>query len=51
MQVKWEALPLASHGYEQEKPSKEGDEQCKPEDRKIMEAITQVEHATTFTSG
>uniref|UniRef100_A0A2N9IJ13 Uncharacterized protein n=1 Tax=Fagus sylvatica TaxID=28930 RepID=A0A2N9IJ13_FAGSY len=36
MQLKCQALRLASHGYEPEKPTTEGVEQCKIEDKKTM---------------
>jgi Mg2+ and Co2+ transporter CorA len=36
MQLKCQALRLASHGYELEKPTTEGVEQCKIEDKKTM---------------
>jgi hypothetical protein len=36
MQVNFQALDLASRGYEQEKPTKESAEQCKLEDKKTM---------------
>ena len=36
MQLKCQALRLSSHGYEPEKPTTEGVEQCKIEDKKTM---------------
>jgi hypothetical protein len=47
MQVNCQALHLASHGYEQEKPTEEGVEQCKLEDKKTMgELLNQTNSAS-----
>ena len=53
--MKYQALRLANHGYKQEQTSKGCDKQWESEDRMIMGAlqiilVTQLEHATTFTS-
>ena len=47
MQVNCQALDLASRGSEQEKPTKEGAEQCKLEDKKTMgELLNQTNSAS-----
>ena len=47
MQVNCQALRLASRGYEQEKPTEEGAEQCKLEDKKTM---WELQNQTYLTS-